>query len=225
MTNQMQFNAEQAPSLGPKFMIIGWYVCCALLAAWITQPSFAADATWSASARPLLMLACAALYIGRAAYTLLVFVKRRVPWWEAAWGGSIIGVVLFLYVRETFRATSPLGPIDLLGFALYLAGSYIGTASEHMRHRWKALPEHRGHIYTEGLFAYSRHVNYFGDLLLFTGLALLTTRPWALFVPLGMGLNFVFMIIPAHDAYLAGHYGDEFNEYARRTKRLFPMLY
>jgi protein-S-isoprenylcysteine O-methyltransferase Ste14 len=40
-----------------------------------------------------------------------------------------------------------------------------------------------------------------------------------------MGLNFVFIIIPAHDAYLASRYGSEFEEYARRTKKLVPFLY
>ncbi|MBA4071705.1 MAG: hypothetical protein C0497_07705 [Gemmatimonas sp.] len=46
-----------------------------------------------------------------------------------------------------------------------------------------------------------------------------------LFVPLGMACNFIFVIIPAHDAYLAEHYGEEFARYAERTKRLIPMVY
>jgi protein-S-isoprenylcysteine O-methyltransferase Ste14 len=40
-----------------------------------------------------------------------------------------------------------------------------------------------------------------------------------------MGLNFALVIIPAHDAYLAMRYGAEFHEYARRTKKLVPLLY
>jgi len=44
-------------------------------------------------------------------------------------------------------------------------------------------------------------------------------------VPLAMGLNFVFVIIPAHDAYLAARYGTEFQQYAERTRRLVPLLY
>ena len=107
----------------------------------------------------------------------------------------------------------------------YLAGSYFGTASELSRHLWKARPDNRGHLYTLGLFRYSRHINYFGDLLLFAGLGILTRQLWTGIVPLAMGLNFAFVIIPAHDAYLASRYGAEFEQYARRTRKLIPLLY
>jgi len=40
-----------------------------------------------------------------------------------------------------------------------------------------------------------------------------------------MALNFVFNIIPAHDTYLAAHYASEFDQYARRTRRLIPLVY
>jgi steroid 5-alpha reductase family enzyme len=113
----------------------------------------------------------------------------------------------------------------VLGVLLYVIGSYVGTASEYSRHLWKARPENQGHLYTEGLFRYCRHINYFGDLLLFAGLGILTRQLWTGMVPLAMGLNFVLVIIPAHDAYLAMRYGGEFEEYARRAKKLVPFLY
>jgi len=104
-------------------------------------------------------------------------------------------------------------------------GSPGGTASEHARHIWKARPENLGHLYAEGLFSYSRHVNYSGDLLVFGGCAMLTRQPWTGIVPLAMGLNFALLIIPAHDAYLAARYGSEFDRDARRTSKLIPLLY
>ena len=54
---------------------------------------------------------------------------------------------------------------------------------------------------------------------------MLTRQTWAGIVPLAMGLNFAFVIVPAHDAYLAARYGREFEDYARRTRRLIPRLY
>jgi hypothetical protein len=225
MKQQMQFQPGKSPSIGPKAAIIAWYVVCATAAAWMWFGAPEGAAPAAVFGRPLLLLCCAALYVGRAAHTLFVFVKRTVPWWEAMWGGSIIGVVLFLFLRDGLRAPQPLGTTDALAVLLYLAGSYFGTASEYLRHVWKAEPAHRGHIYTGGLFGWSRHINYFGDLLLFTGLGLLTTHWWTLFVPLGMACNFIFVIIPAHDAYLAERYGEEFRAYAGQTKRLIPMVY
>jgi steroid 5-alpha reductase family enzyme len=225
MQQHMQFHADQSPSVGPKSAIVGWYVACVAAACWWAFVSPGTAATTGVAPRQAVLVACAALYIGRAAHTLFVFVKRAVPWWEAVWGGSIIGVTLFLYLFEGFRAPSSLRAVDWAALLLYLAGSYLGTASEWMRHAWKADPAHRGHIYTGGLFAWSRHVNYFGDLLLFTGFALLSTAWWAPFVPLGMALNFVFVIIPAHDAYLIERYGEEYARYAAHTKRLIPLVY
>lgn len=165
------------------------------------------------------------LYIARAAHTLFAFVQRRVPWWEAVWGGSIIGCVLFFFLLGGLRAPQPLGLVDAGGVLLYVAGSCLATASEFARHRWKARPENRGHLYTEGLCRLSRHINYLGNLLLFAGLAVLTRQPWTGMVPLGMGLSFIFMIIPAHDAYLASHYGAEFDRHASRTRKLVPLVY
>ena len=69
------------------------------------------------------------------------------------------------------------------------------------------------------------HVNYFGDTVLFTGFALLTTSPWALLVPAVMTVGFVFLHIPMLDRYLATRYGEAFEAWARRTKKFVPFVY
>jgi protein-S-isoprenylcysteine O-methyltransferase Ste14 len=211
--------------MGPKVAITSWYLLCVAGAAWLT---FAAPVELNRPGSPgrqAALLVCVVIYVARAAHTLLVFMKRKIPWWEAVWGGGIIGCVLFLFLLGGLRAPQPMGPVDLAGVLLYIAGSCIGTASEHARHIWKARPENRGRLYTQGLFSCSRHINYFGDLLLFGGCAVLTRQLWTGIVPLAMGLNFALVIIPAHDAYLAARYGSEFDDYARRTRKLVPLLY
>lgn len=225
MNKKLQFQSDKSPSMGPKMAITLWYVLAVACAVLLTF-SATTDLNRSANAgRQVALLACAFIYVARAAYTLFVFVKRTIPWWEAVWGGSIIGCVLFFFLLGGLRASQPIGLFDVAGLFFYLAGSYIGTVSERSRHIWKARPENQGHLYTQGLFRYSRHINYFGDLLLFGGFAILTVQPWTAIVPLAMGLNFAFMIIPAHDAYLAERYGSEFDLYARRTSKLVPRLY
>ena len=137
----------------------------------------------------------------------------------------MIGFVLFMFLRHGLRVPFPLEFVDGVAVLLYLAGSYLGTASEYSRHLWKARPGNQEHLYTDGLFKYCRHINYFGDLLLFLGFAILTQQLWTGVVPLIMGLNFVLLLIPAHDAYLATRYGAEFDDYARRSWKLVPLLY
>jgi steroid 5-alpha reductase family enzyme len=115
--------------------------------------------------------------------------------------------------------------MDLTGMVLYLAGSVINTVSELKRHRWKSRPKNQGYLYTGGLFKRVRHINYFGDILLFFGFALITQDLRALYIPLFMALNFVFILIPAKEAYLKNKYGDEFEEYSHRSKKVIPLIY
>ncbi len=225
MNGKLQFQGEKTPSVPRKVAIIIWYLIAIGAAVWLwfLEGDYADHS--GQIGRQLMLVACALIYVARAAYTLLFFVKRTVPWWEAAWGGGMIGFVLFMFVRHGLRAPQPLGYADGVALFIYLAGSYLGTASEHSRHIWKSLPENKGHLYTKGLFRYCRHINYLGDLLLFLGFAILTRQLWTGIVPLIMALNFVLILIPAHDAYLAMRYGAEFEEYARRSSKLVPFIY
>ena len=222
---RLQFQGEKSPSVGPKTAITAWYLVCIAGAAWLAFFPTSKDNLSGNFGRQATLLAFALVYVVRASSTLFVFVKRKIPWWEAAWGGGIIGIVLFFFLRDGLRAPQPLGLVDLVGALLYFTGSYVGSASEYSRHVWKACPENQGRLYTEGLFKYSRHINYFGDLLLFLGFAVLTRQLWAGIMPLGMAVNFALVIIPAHDAYLAMRYGAEFGIYAQRTRKLVPFLY
>ncbi len=211
--------------MASKVSITSWFALGVFAAVWFVFFAPGEGDSPGNLGRQVVLLACAVLYVLRAAATLFVFLKRKIPWWEAVWGGGLIAFVLFAFLSEGFRTPQPFGFVDVVGALFYLTGSYLGTVSEYSRHAWKARPENQGHLYTEGLFQYSRHINYFGDLLLFIGFAVLTGQVWAGMVPLIMGLNFVFLLIPAHDAYLASRYGAEFKEYACRTKKLIPMVY
>jgi protein-S-isoprenylcysteine O-methyltransferase Ste14 len=106
-----------------------------------------------------------------------------------------------------------------------LFGSWLNTYSEYTRYIWKKQEKNKGHLYTEGLFKYSMHINYFGDILLFTGFALIKFCFSMLFIPLVMALNFILIIIPRLDKYLAVKYGEEFEEYAGKTKKFIPGIY
>lgn len=177
------------------------------------------------AARRAAVLAAAVVYFARVLGTMFVFLRRRMAWSEALTIGIwvlLIHTGFALLARTTAR---PLGALDAVAAVLYVAGSYFNTGGELERMRWKAEPAHAGKLYTEGLFGLSRHINYFGDTLLFTGYALLTTRALALVVPVLMVALFVGVNIPMLDRYLAGKYGEQYVRWARRTKRFVPFVY
>jgi protein-S-isoprenylcysteine O-methyltransferase Ste14 len=224
-SGRLQFQGVHAPSLGPKFAILAALSLATLTAAWLMFVAPEPHRLQGDRARRIVLLACALVYLARVSVTFLVFLKRRIPWWEAGVGGGLIAVVVFWITYGGGGNAAPLAVFDGIGGLLYLLGSLIGTGSEYGRHRWKGRPENVGHLYTKGLFRYSRHINYFGDLLLFSGFAALSGDPGMLVFPAAMTLSFVFWIVPAQDRYLATRYGGEFEAYAARTPRLIPWVY
>lgn len=186
-----------------------------LLLDWETGPSL----------RRALLAAAFTLYFIRVLFTVFVFLKRGVSWTEvftiAPW---ILCIFLLLALTGGFN-TAPLGLAAAAGVAFFLIGSWMNTWSEFQRHRWKSQPENKGRLYTRGLFRLSRHPNYLGDLLSFTGLCLIAGRWITALIPALMLAGFVFVNIPALDAHLRDHYGVAFDDYARSTARLIPFLY
>jgi steroid 5-alpha reductase family enzyme len=169
---------------------------------------------------------CALVYFLRFILTGLYLLKRKMGWGEAA---IVSGWVFFIHILFAYlggnnpKAISP--AVATIALVLYGAGSVLNTGSELQRKVWKDRPENRGRLYTQGLFRYAMHINYFGDELLFTGYALFTGIAWALLVPLVMAAGFLFFNIPKLDRRLHEHYGSDFEIYSGRTKKFVPFIY
>ncbi len=196
-----------------------------------TLGSWLGQENWSLSdpQRARWILACGAVYFLRHAFTLFYLMQRRLSWGEALGLAAFIGLIEIGFVLAgggAWRAT-PLafGLLDTAALTLFALGSFLNTGSELQRKLWKRNPAHHGHCYTGGLFRYAMHINYFGDVLLFTGLALLTRNAWTLLVPAGMLWSFAAYHVPTLDAYLEQRYGDEFRTYRQKTKRLIPFVW
>jgi protein-S-isoprenylcysteine O-methyltransferase Ste14 len=167
----------------------------------------------------------AVLYFLRTFATAFVFVRRRMPWAEVFSILVLVAAADWLFAFFGGRNSDTFGFIGYLGLALLLIGSAVNTGSEYQRHLWKNRKENAGHLFTAGLFAFSRHPNYFGDLVLFTGWVMVAGLPVLFIFPVLMAGGFVFLNIPAQDRYLEEHYGDEYREYAARVKRFLPFIY
>ncbi len=161
----------------------------------------------------------------RLSVTLFYLLKRYIPWEESfsipiAFALYYVGYSLFV-----FHSSDTLGLVDYFAILLFLFGSFLNTFSELQRHFWKQKPEHKGKIYTRGLFSWSMHINYFGDLCWVTAYALITRNIYAIVIPVFLFCFFVFYNIPKLDHYLASKYGTEFEEYRQKTKKFIPFVY
>lgn len=211
-------HGERDPSTPPRLAMVGMHLVGVLVATGLLTSG-------PLTPRRIALLACAWIYFARVLVTGLVFLKRKVGWAEAFQVGPFLFLIQVFLAWLGARATEAWGVLDTLALVLYLIGSFLNTGSEMQRMAWKARPENAGRLYTGGLFRLSRHVNYFGDVVLFVGFAALTRSPWALLVPAVMAAGFVFVHIPMLDKYLRDRYGEDYVEWAQRSKKLVPFVY
>ena len=173
----------------------------------------------------IIIFSCASLYFLRHIITLFIFLKREVPWGEVFGVGAFIAIIQILFAILTIYNKGTFSSFDWLFVALVILGSYLNTGSELQRMVWKKDKSNKGKLYTEGLFKYSMHINYFGDTILFAGFALLTGCTLALLVPVLITLGFLFQHIPELDKYLKEKYKEQFVEYENKTKKFIPWIY
>ncbi|MGH9691415.1 MAG: DUF1295 domain-containing protein [Candidatus Acidiferrales bacterium] len=224
---------EYDKSLGAKIVLTALHALAICAAAWIlfgggfeilfrwTDKTVSPDHALYRG----IVFACAAIYFARICFATFCLLKRTVGWGEA---GGVGLYVIFIHIFFAFFGRTnpkPAARLLLVGALLYFLGSYLNTSSEYRRYLWKKDSRNQGRLYTQGLFRYSRHINYFGDEVLFTGYALIAGSPWALMIPALMLLGFIFVNIPMLDAYLKRKYGAQFDAYAVRTRKFIPGVY
>ena len=175
--------------------------------------------------RRILIASCLIIYFVRLQVTVWFFQKRKWTWLETITITVLMSFVLYAYASTGGNNKQIVGAVEAIGIFLYLSGSYINTHSEYYRHVWKLKEENKGRLYTGRLFGFAMHINYFGDIVLFTGLALVTHSLSMLIIPLVMTINFIFNIIPSLDRYLEEKYKEDFLNYSKNTKKLIPKIY
>ncbi|HBQ40532.1 MAG TPA: hypothetical protein DD808_08180 [Halieaceae bacterium] len=79
-----------------------------------------------------------------------------------------------------FAGTRQIGLLAMLGSLLWLLGLIVETVADAQLRRFRAQPENRGTVLCTGLWRYSRHPNYFGELCVWWGIWLVACE-----VPLG----------------------------------------
>ncbi|MGD2042017.1 MAG: DUF1295 domain-containing protein [Acidimicrobiia bacterium] len=82
-----------------------------------------------------------------------------------------------------------LGLLGFVGIAVWLAGFSIEAGADRQKSRFKRDPANKGRFIDTGLWAWSRHPNYFGEITLWTGVALMA-------IPVLSGWQWVVLISP-----------------------------
>ena len=147
---------------------------------------------------------------------------------------AITVAVVMLPVSYLLDRESPpaLGVWSLAGAAVWLAGLLVESVADAQKAAFRAKDENRGRFVADGLWRYSRHPNYFGEILVWWGLfvyAVPVLHGAAFLVvvgPLFITLLLLFVSgIPLLERSAEAKYGDDpaYREYKRRTSILVPL--
>jgi protein-S-isoprenylcysteine O-methyltransferase Ste14 len=176
-------------------------------------------------ARRYLVMGFSIVTLLRMSVTMLYLMKRTMPWSEAFSVPFAFAIYYVGFAVLVLPANGPLDIRDWLGIALFVVGCALNTGSEFQRDAFKKNPANKGRLYTGGLFGLSRHINFFGDTVWVAGYALVTHNLWSWLIVLLIFLFFGFYNGPMLDRHLADHYGEQYAEYARKTKGLVPFIW
>lgn len=129
------------------------------------------------------------------------------------------------------RPGPALGISDGAGVAVWILGFGLEVVADTQKSAFKADPANRGRFISTGLWAWSRHPNYLGEILLWCGVLLVAARTlqgaqWlALISPAFVTLLLTRISgIPSLEAHAEERWGDdeEYRIYKARTPLLIP---
>ena len=87
------------------------------------------------------------------------------------------------------------GLVALLGLLVWLAGFAVEAMADAQKNRFRADPANKGKFIHTGLWARSRHPNYFGEIVLWVGVAIIA-------LPVLTGWQYITLISPLFVALL-----------------------
>jgi len=119
-------------------------------------------------------------------------IKKSLPKFLMAWTLSALWVFLTTVNAITIIALNPqepLGTFFIIGSGLWILGFSFEAVADWQKERFSGLPENRDKFITQGLWSISRHPNYFGEIVLWTGIAIIS-------LPLLSGWQLVTLVSP-----------------------------
>ncbi len=119
-------------------------------------------------------------------------IKRRFAWFLMTW--TLQGLWILVTVSPVLAAvsvseSSSLGFFAVVGVIVWSVGFVLEVAADEQKRRFRAQPENRECFIQTGLWAWSRHPNYLGEICVWSGVSLVAAPALA-------GWSYVTLISP-----------------------------
>lgn len=196
--------------------------------------------------RRILLLVLITLWAGRLSWHMVLKTagKGEDPRYQELLGGDystghvlrkvfVIQGAATWFVSLPVQLSSTLGPtpavlrpVVIVGVLIWAVGLTFEAIGDHQLRRFKSDPAHRGVIMDRGLWAWTRHPNYFGDSCVWWGLWLVTVCGWLSLATVLSPVLMTYFLVYATGARLAERHmtgRPGFAEYCSRTSFFIPM--
>ena len=136
--------------------------------------------------------------------------------------GLLIGTSLFVFPPSLFNEGIAYlaHPTAILGIAIFFVGMAINLHSDHVIRHLRQPGDTRHYLPQKGFYRYVTSANYFGELVEWTGFALLCSTPAAWLFVVWTAANLIPRAAAIHR-----HYREEFGEAVGTRKRVIPFVY
>ena len=136
--------------------------------------------------------------------------------------GLLIGTSLFVFPPSLFNEGIAYlaHPTAILGIAIFVVGMAITLHSDHVIRHLRQPGDTRHYLPQKGFYRYVTSANYFGELVEWTGFALLCSTPAAWLFVVWTAANLIPRAAAIHR-----HYREEFGEAVGTRKRVIPFVY
>ena len=128
----------------------------------------------------------------------------------------------------------PINIVFIMGLALFILGFVIEIIADNQKSAFRSIPENKDVFINEGLWARSRHPNYFGEITLWTGITVMGISTFegmnylALFSPIFsyLLLNYVsgVRMLEYRGQKKWGHL-DAYKTYKESTPKFIPKIF
>ena len=218
--------------------------------AWGPGIAFASFSGWILTGQPtdtisLIVLGAISLWALRIGVRILLnnFGKPEDPRykrWRDSWGtwfyprsyvqvfllqGALMGVMSLVALGANLT-TSFITPLLLIGVTMWIIGFLIETIADRQLDSFIKHKETKGKIMRYGLWRYSRHPNYFGEITMWWGLFIIVLGSPLWYLGLIPALTITGLIlfvsgIPLLEEQMKKY--DEWEEYKNSTSALIPL--
>ena len=161
-------------------------------------------------------------------------IKINPPRFLVAWSLQAVWVIFTAaaaLVIITSQSSAPLDAFFWVGAVIWVIGFAFEVIADDQKRRFKADPANKGKFISTGLWSWSQHPNYFGEITLWTGILVIA-------LPLLSGWSYLAVISPIFvtllltkisginllDKIAEERWGDDpaYQDYVRKTPVLIP---